>query len=120
MASQASQVAGGDASAIIEQLQKLIDRFGLIAAGLVGVAGSAAALWKDSQPELRWAVIGLAVVSLLFIVVGKVVIPAVQARRPQKVIAIPEVSLRGPMTFRLRPYDEADHAGFDRPAFSSG
>jgi hypothetical protein len=115
MASQASQVAGGDASAIIEQLQKLIDRFGLIAAGLVGVAGSAAALWKDSQPELRWAVI-----SLLFIVVGKVVIPAVQARRRQKVIAIPEVSLRGPMTFRLRPYDEADHAGFDRPAFSSG
>ncbi len=41
--------------------------------------------------------------------------PAIQARRRRKVIAIPEASLRGPTTFRLKPYDEADHDGFDRP-----
>ena len=115
MATQASGVAGADASGVVEQLQRLIERFGLIAAGLVTLAGSVAALLRDTQPELRWGVIVLAAVMLLFIVVGKVVIPAIQARRRQKVIAIPEASLRGPMTFRLRPYDEADHAGFDRP-----
>ena len=115
MATQASGVAGADASGVVEQLQRLIERFGLIAAGLVGIAGSAAALWKDSQPELRWGLIGVAAVALVSIFVGKVVIPVIQARRRQKVIAIPEASLRGPMTFRLRPYDEADHAAFDRP-----
>jgi Leucine-rich repeat (LRR) protein len=43
------------------------------------------------------------------------VMPAIEVRRRRKVIAIPESSLRGPTTFRLRPYEEADHADFDRP-----
>ena len=30
-------------------------------------------------------------------------------------IAIPEESLRGPTTFRLKPYEETDHDGFGRP-----
>jgi hypothetical protein len=115
MATQASGIATSSAPGVVEQFQRLIERFGLIAAGLVALAGSLATFWTENQPELRWAVISLAGAALLFIVVGKVVMPAIQARRRQKVIDIPEASLRGPLTFRLRPYDEADHAGFDRP-----
>src|SRR5687768_9908836 len=116
MATAADEVgAAGGASGAIEQLQRLIERFGLIAAGLVAIAGSVASFWADTQPELRWAIIGLAGAALAFIVVGKVVMPAIQARRQQKVIAIPEASLSGPTTFRLKPYDQADHDGFDRP-----
>jgi hypothetical protein len=96
-------------------LLRLVERFRLIAAGLAGLALSLAALWKDTQPEIRWAVAALAAGALLFVVIGKVVMPAIEARRRRKVIAIPENSLRGPTTFRLRPYDEADHAAFDRP-----
>ena len=115
MATQASEVAGSGAAGVVEQLQRLIERFGLIAAGLVGLAGSVAALWGTIQPEIRWGVISLAAAALLFVAVGNVLVPAIQARRRRKVIAIPEVSLRGPTTFRLKPYEEADHDGFDRP-----
>lgn len=112
----ATQVGvAGSAPGAIEQVQRLIERFGLIGAGLVGLAGSLATLWTDQQPVIVWSVIALAASVLLFVVIGNVVMPAIEARRRRKVIAIPEASLRGPTTFRLRPYDEADHAGFDRP-----
>jgi hypothetical protein len=35
--------------------------------------------------------------------------PAIEARRRRKVIAIPDERLWQPTTFRLRPYDEGDH-----------
>jgi hypothetical protein len=115
MATQAAEVAGSGAARAVEQLQRLIERFGLIAAGLVALAGAVASFWKDTQPELRFAIIALAVAALLFVAIGQVLMPAIQARRRRKVIAIPEESLRGPTTFRLKPYEETDHDGFGRP-----
>ncbi len=47
--------------------------------------------------------IALAAGALLLVVIGKGVMPAIEARRRQKAIAIPESSLRGPTAFRLRP-----------------
>ena len=95
--------------------ERLIGRFGAIATVLTAIAGSTAALWTQIQPEIRWGVIGLAGVALLFVAVGKVVMPAIEARRRRRVIAIPDERLRQPTTFRLRPYDEGDHQTFERP-----
>ncbi len=114
MATQAGEAAPS-APGALDQLERLIGRFGAIATVLTAIAGSAAALWTQSQPEIRWGVIGLAGVALLFVAVGKVVMPAIEARRRRKVIAIPDERLRQPTTFRLRPYDEGDHASFERP-----
>jgi hypothetical protein len=111
----ATQVeATGSAPGAVEQFEQLIKRFGLIAGGLAGLATSIAALWA-LPPALQWTVYALAAVTLAAVAIGKVVMPAIEARRRRKVIAIPESSLRGPTTWRLRPYDDADHAGFDRP-----
>ena len=126
MATQAGQAAPS-APGAIDQLERLIGRFGAIAAVLAAIAGSAAALWTQIQPEIRWGVIGLAGVALLFVAVGKVVMPAIEARRRRKVIAIPDERLREPTTFRLRPYDRlveiagrgsAGHGGADQAARS--
>ena len=58
LATQAGQAAPS-APGAIDQLERLIGRFGAIAAVLTAIAGSAAALWTQSQPEIRWGVIGL-------------------------------------------------------------
>ncbi len=112
----ATQVGGtGSAPGVVEQFEQLIKRFGFIAAALAGIAVSLATLWKGTLPQIQWDVVALAAGALLFVVIARVAMPAIEARRRRKVIAIPESSLRGPTTFRLRPYDEADHASFDRP-----
>jgi hypothetical protein len=100
---------------LLEQLQKLVERFGLIIAGLVALAGSAASFWSDYPREIRWGVVAVATVALLFVVVGKVAMPAIEQRRRARIIKLPEGALIGPKLFRLRPYDEGDHDAFDRP-----
>lgn len=112
----AAEAAGAKPNpGILEQLQKLIERFGLITAGLVAIGGSAAALWKYTQPEIRVAVLGLAGLALTFILVGQFVLPWLDRRRKQGVIATSETKLRAPTTFRLRPYDQDEHDTYDRP-----
>ena len=100
---------------LLEQLQKLVERFGLIAAGLLALAGSAASFWSDYPREIGWGVVALAALALLFVIVGKVVMPAIERRRRARIINLPEGALIGPKLFRLRPYEESDHDAFERP-----
>ena len=100
---------------LLEQPQKLVERFGLIVAALVGLAGSAVSFWSDYPREIRWGVVAVATLALLFVIVGKVAMPAIERRRRARIINLPEGALIGPRLFRLRPCEESDHDSFERP-----
>jgi hypothetical protein len=85
-------------------------------ASAVLVAGTALATFFDKvQGWLAVALLAGSGLCALAIIVARVVMPAIEARRRRQVIAIPDERLRQPTTFRLRPYDGADHGGSSGP-----
>ena len=115
MATQ-QEAAPTEAAGFLSQVTKLFDRFGALVTGVSGLAGAVALVWNAESELLRWSVLGVAGVICVFALATQAIAPWLARRRRQRVIELVETEEPPtPTTFRLRPYEERDHDGFDRP-----
>ncbi|MGI9435553.1 MAG: hypothetical protein ACR2Q4_12115, partial [Geminicoccaceae bacterium] len=109
------EAASTDGGGAFDGIAKLFNQFGALVGSIAGFATAAGLVWKSESELLRWSVIGLTGIVLLFAVSAQVIYPWLVKRREQRVIGIKETETTTPTTFRLRPYEESDHDAFDRP-----
>jgi hypothetical protein len=104
-----------DVPSALGEIASLFKSVEIIVAALLAIGTAIGAFWTDVPDELAIGILCMAGLMFLTVIFAKVVMPSIEARRRRQIIAIPEEQFKSPTTFRLRPYDEADHAGFDRP-----
>lgn len=115
MATQAVDAAAVDGKGGLGEIVSLFKSVEVIAAAILAIGTAAGTFLTDVPRDLAIGILCLAGLLFLAVITAKVAMPAIEARRRRQIIALPEAAFRSPTTFRLRPYDEADHAGFDRP-----
>ena len=107
----------------VGKLNQVIKDFGALITTVVGVVSGVllfwkeiVALWNESSWFIRIAVFGVITLLVGFAVYAQIIAPWIEHRRRQRVIELVEKEeSQRREAFRLRPYEERDHDGFDRP-----